>query len=125
MFKPDMKEKSLSPMDKKAKMSVLEEMKKQAMGMMGDNLKGVKKVSVASNSPEGLKEGLHKAQEIVEGDPEAPTNMDMQEGRRYEDMPSDLDSKIEEYQKLSPDEIDAHIQALTALKSKMGSEQPE
>lgn len=50
-----------------AKLSQLSELSKEMRKMMGDDYaKGLQKVTVASDSPEGLKKGLSKAQEIME-----------------------------------------------------------
>lgn len=59
--------KVLDPMKKKAKGGVLQNLIDEMVGMNGDKVKGLKKVTVASSSPEGLKEGLEKAEDIVEG----------------------------------------------------------
>lgn len=56
----------LSDSEKEAKMSVINEMKGMMKGMMGDDIRGLKKVTVASDSPEGLKEGLEKAEDVIE-----------------------------------------------------------
>lgn len=60
--------KGLSDVEKDAKSSVLEHLKQMASDSMGDKLKGLKKVTVASDSPHGLAEGLNKAKEMI-GDP--------------------------------------------------------
>jgi len=57
----------MDPMEKDAKKSVLSSLRSEAMGAMKEPLQGLKKVSVAADSPEGLKSGLEKAEEIVEG----------------------------------------------------------
>jgi len=69
--------------EKMAKMQVLHHMKKVAEDMMKSHMDGgAKKVSVMSNSPEGLQHGLAKAQELVshgespEGDPLAGEETD-------------------------------------------------
>lgn len=64
------KKKSMSDNEMKAKSSVLEEMRSAAEGMMGDKLKGLKKVTVAAPSEGGLKEGLSKASELIDRMPE-------------------------------------------------------
>lgn len=54
--------------DKKmeAKLKLLKDLKKEMLGeMFGDKMEGLKKVTVASDSEEGLEEGLDKAQEIM------------------------------------------------------------
>lgn len=99
-------------MKKDAKLSVLKELRKMASDMMGDDVKGgmMKKVTVAAPSSEGLKEGLHKAEDMMEGAPEAA-----EEDEGYDDMtdwPSDLS-------KYSPEEIEAKIAELQAAKDKM------
>lgn len=61
--------KFLSEEDKAAKMDVLNEIKGTLSEMMGDDLKrvkGMKKVTVASPTEEGLKEGLEKAGDVVD-----------------------------------------------------------
>lgn len=59
------KKRDLMPHEKKAKMDVVRDLRGVASDMLGDKMEGLKKVSVMSNSPEGLEEGLHKAHEIV------------------------------------------------------------
>ncbi len=59
--------KQMSPVEKQAKMNVVHEMRKMASDEMSAPLRGMKKVSVASNDPEGLKLGLDKAKQLVEG----------------------------------------------------------
>lgn len=62
--------KSISPVHQSAKSSVLEELM-QHLGASGlDKIKGMKKITVASDSKEGLSEGMKKAAEMVEEDPE-------------------------------------------------------
>ena len=50
----------------KAKKKVVSAIRDWAKGEMGNKLKGMQKVTVASDSPEGLKKGLEKAEEMVE-----------------------------------------------------------
>lgn len=57
--------KELSENEQKAKMSVVKHLKDIAGSEMSERLKGLKNVSVASNSKEGLESGLTKAKEIV------------------------------------------------------------
>lgn len=97
-------------MKKDAKLSVLKELRKMASDMMGDDVKGgmMKKVTVAAPSEEGLKMGLEKAEDMVEG--EEPES---EEG--YDEM-TDWSSDLMKY---SPEEIDAKIAELQAAKEKM------
>lgn len=62
--------KKMSPAEAKAKLSTLKELMKDMDDMMMEdmkNAKGMSKVSVMADSPEGLKKGLEKAEEVVEG----------------------------------------------------------
>ena len=54
------KKSDMSDVEKDAKKSVLGELRQTADDMMKDKLSGLKKVTVASDSPEGLEEGLEK-----------------------------------------------------------------
>lgn len=68
--------KSLSDVEKEAKMGVVDDMKKMAMDEMSNDLhRGLKKVTVASGDKEGLKKGLDKAKELLDkapGEEESP-----------------------------------------------------
>lgn len=95
--------KKLGPKEIKAKMSALEELYNMASDMESDDidsdLKGIKKITVASNDGEGLEEGLEKAKEIVE-EKESPLEDDMMEmeGEKEMSLPekSPLDSEEED-----------------------------
>lgn len=61
------KKKPLSgDMEKNAKMDVIQHLKDMASGQMKDRMGAMKKVSVASDSDQGLKAGLDKAHDIVD-----------------------------------------------------------
>lgn len=68
------KGKKMAPEEKKAKMSVLQDLHKEASSAMADGLKGLKKVTVASDSEEGLEHGLEKAKDIVKEMPDLAKN---------------------------------------------------
>lgn len=57
--------KGISPVEKEASNSVLADLMDFLHGHDGEKLKGLKKVTVASNDPHGLEEGLAKAKEMV------------------------------------------------------------
>lgn len=59
------------PAEKEAKMSVLKEISDLASGAMADDVKGLKKVTVAAPDQAGLEEGLEKAQEMVGSEDES------------------------------------------------------
>jgi hypothetical protein len=67
----DMKKKGkpLSDREIEAKTKVVQAMRDMAASQMGDKLKGLKKVTVASNDPAGLKEGLEKAKQLISKKP--------------------------------------------------------
>ena len=64
----------MNPKEIKAKMQALEALLSEADGMHGDDrendFKGLKKVTVASDSKDGLHEGLEKASEMMDSESE-------------------------------------------------------
>lgn len=61
--KPDA---NMDPIKKKAKMGVLKEISDMAGGAMSDDLKGLKKVTVAAPDKAGLSMGLKKAEDMLQ-----------------------------------------------------------
>lgn len=61
-----MKKRDMKPSEKHAKLGVLKDLKDSLADSMGDKLDGMKKVSVISNSPQGLSAGLDKAKQIAQ-----------------------------------------------------------
>lgn len=123
MKKLGKKGKKLEPNEKEAKMNVVKELSKQAGDMLGDKVKGLKKVSVASDSKEGLKAGLSKAEQIVEGAEEdmgLDLDKDNEEGESEEHKKAVYGEKepnmAEECKDMSAEEIEKQIQALEDLK---------
>ena len=61
----------MDEMKKMMKMKMLQDLKEEMLDEMGegmsDKMEGLKKVTVASPTEEGLKEGLSKAEEILKG----------------------------------------------------------
>lgn len=107
MEKKASSQKKMSPIEKDAKVRAVEAMRKFASDEMAGPLKGLKKVSVAASDDEGLKKGLEKAEEIVEGG--LPSEKEM--------MDEEETSEMDEYE--SPEEVDAKIAELEALKKEM------
>ena len=106
MMKKLMEDKGMCEMDptsKKAKSSVLQEISDMAGKSMGEDVKGIKKVSVMSNDSSGLKEGLDKAKELVEGKDESAND----------ESPAEEDSELSD---MSPEEIDALLKKLMEMK---------
>jgi hypothetical protein len=136
------KESSMPDHEKMAKMTVLHHMKKVAEDMMKDHMgHGMKKVSVMSDSPEGLQHGLEKAKEMMhgqspEGDPmsdEEPGEMvhgdvnepgdSSHEAKPFAGEESPEEEAAEEDQEeagMSHEDIDAKIKHLMDLKRRKG-----
>lgn len=68
--------------EKDAKISVVKHLRDMAMGAMKDKMGAKHQVSVASNSPQGLQEGLDMAQKVTgqEGSPDDSSAPGMHEG---------------------------------------------
>lgn len=77
---------------KSAKMGVLKDLHKHMSGMLGDDLKGLKKVTVAAPDEEGLEMGLSKAKEML-GE-ESPEMEESEEGSD-EESPESLEAQIQ------------------------------
>lgn len=92
MMKMLAKKKDLHPAQKQAKMDVVNELRQMASEAMHDKMDGLKKVSVMSDSKEGLKHGLDKAKEVVSGD-----EMDQMKDHAENDL-GDYKSALEEHQ---------------------------
>ena len=111
----------MHPAMKKAKMGVLKHLSDMASEAMGGKLHGLKKVTVASDSEEGLKEGMDKAKEIVEkgkipGD--SHEIADMSDSEEHEASESPAEEELEQEtgeEDLSPEEIEKKIAELKAL----------
>lgn len=134
----DKKKKSgetLSPVESAAKGSVLNDLRGRASKEMSGKLSGLKKVTVASPSKEGLEHGLEKAHQMVDeaGHDELPG----EEAHEDEHSPQEalhsalggdsaggeLEEKAPE--EMSPEELDEHIAKLHELrKSKHAIHRP-
>lgn len=117
----------MRPEEKEAKMGVLENLKQAMSESMSGKLGGLKKVTVASDSTEGLKKGLDKAKEITghlpesEGEDEESPDHEAAESVEEETAEHEAGSEESEDEEYTPEEIDAKIQKLLALKKKMKS----
>jgi len=125
--------KKLGDLERIAKMDVLKGISGLASDAMSNKLKdGLKKVTVASNSPEGLEKGLDKAKEMIsehgmsEKDPEKMNDSEEKESECMEDKGSELESESEmseddSMENLSEEEIDAKLAKLMEMKKKLAS----
>lgn len=109
------KKKGMSPIEKKAKLNVLKDLHGQASELMKEGLKGMKKVSVMSDSKEGLKAGLEKAEDMLGED-----QMEDEDQSEQEEMEADeYEDQQEESMPMDEDELDAKIQELMKMKEKL------
>jgi hypothetical protein len=113
--------KKLSPLEQRSSKKVLDDLKKQTGEMLKGKMDGLKKVTVASDSPEGLAHGLELAKKIA-GKHELPEDeLDESPEEELEESPEEehseeLHGEEDEDEHLSPEEIDAKIEHLLALK---------
>lgn len=130
----------LSEHHAKAKSDILQNLVDDMMGMDSDKVKGLKKVTVASNSPHGLAKGLEKAKEIVgdkdlsgmedeHADSEHPEH-EMHDGEEHgaedeaEESPEheaeeSPEEESEEHEEMSEEDKDKEIEDLEAEIAKL------
>lgn len=129
MAKKKQEGKKLSPMEKKGKEDTLQSLIDDMMDMDGDKVKGLKKVTVASNSPKGLSKGLEKAKELIgeaptggledEEMPEASEEESMEEEMPEGEESSEMESEESEEAEESPEELEAEIEKLKEKLAKL------
>lgn len=112
------KGKKMSEAHVAAKKNVLSSLRDQAAEAMGDKLK---KVTVAAPSEEGLKKGLEKAKEIVEGKlPDENCPHDKMMANENSEMDSgDSEDESEEQEEMSLDEVNAKLEELMKMKKQL------
>lgn len=118
MQKLDKKGKKLDPLEKEAKMGIAKEMSRQAGALLGGKIPA-KKVTVAAHSAEGLKEGLEKAEDLVEGGEEEEMGADLEKMKVLGNEKEPMSDLLKEMEDCTPEEIDEKIAELEALKAKM------
>lgn len=96
------KEQASKPVDKD-KLKAKAEMMKQLSDLLGkdmaEDVKGMKKVTVASDSSEGLKEGLKKAKEIMDKKPDLEDEMkDMEDESAENEMEESSEKEKSEHE---------------------------
>lgn len=109
--------KELQPGEKEAKMKVIKDLRQMAEQIMKDDIKGMKKVTVASPTQEGLKEGLEKAEDILESNSEEMSE-ESEESEESEDMSEEYAEESED-EEMSEEEINAKLAELMAKKDKL------
>lgn len=114
----------LDPEFKKAKMGVLGDLHSEMGRLMGEDVKGLKKVTVASPDSSGLAEGLDTAKSLLgaKGDEgsDAEEAMESPEEEKAEDIMGDMgDEHSEDEEKdpteMNPTELEMKIKELQAL----------
>lgn len=114
---------AMDPKEKSAKMGVLKDIRDMAMGSMGDEIKGMKKVSVAAPDQAGLEEGLDTAKGIVGGTEDNGSLHEHPKASNF--LTQQIDHEAEEGD-LSAEDIDALIAELQAKKQELEqNKQPE
>jgi hypothetical protein len=132
MAKKSQEGKKLSGAEKKGKEDTLSSLIDDMMDMDSGKVKGLKKVTVASNSPKGLSKGLEKAKELIgdaptggleDGEEEMPEGEDMMEEEspehESEESPEMEESEHEEDGSESPEELEAEIEKLKEKLAKL------
>ncbi len=113
--------KGMSSSEQKAKLAALKEAHGLASGMMKDGLSGAKKVSVMSDSKEGLEKGLDMAKKIVDKKPELGED-EMEDSEMSDSMEAaqeGYEDQQDESMPMDEDDIDAQIEHLMKLKEKL------
>lgn len=125
--------KKLSPMEQDAKLSVLKAIMGDMDSVMCDDLDSKKKmkVSVISDSKQGIEKGLNQAEDIVQADesgmtiPKFGSAQDPGALMTEEDYEDDSSEEPElEDEHLSSDELDKKIKKLIALKEQKSVKLP-
>jgi hypothetical protein len=109
------KGKKMSDSEKLAKISAVKDLESIASKMMGDKVSGLKKVSVAAPSPEGLEKGLEVAKNIVKKaeDTEESDSIETQEDSE------EVEATEEDSEESEEDKIARLEEELASLKMKM------
>lgn len=94
--------KKMSPLAAKAKQKALQDLGDDMMDMGSDKIKNLKKVTVASDSPEGIKKGLELAKKVV-----AKKNGALEEMGDFEEESADHEAGESEGEELAEHESGA------------------
>lgn len=96
----EQKDKPADPKKMEAKATVVKDLMSSLKDLMANDIKGMKKVTVASDSAEGLEEGLEKAQDIVEKKDMSPADsINPEEEEEMDSHEMDEESKIADLEK--------------------------
>lgn len=115
------KRKEMKDPEKQAKLRALKEAHSMASDMMkGDlsNAKGMQKVTVASDSKEGLEAGLELAKKKVEGKGELEDE-DSVMGEDESDQSEGFEDQQDDSEPMDEEELDEEIKRLLEMKAKL------
>jgi hypothetical protein len=102
------KDKKQDSMKKDVKLSALSNLRNAMSDIMKEGLNGkLSKVTVMSDDKEGLKEGLEKAKEMMESNPETEENPEMEEQEN---------ESCEENEEMSLEELESEMKKLEEKK---------
>lgn len=109
------------PKKKEARMGILKDIRDMAMGSMGDEIKGLKKVSVMAEDKKGLEKGLETAKEVVDGSEEE--GLPFHADKLHSDKPHVESDKVaelcEEAKSLSKEDLERLIAELQTASADM------
>lgn len=121
------KESGMSDTEMSAKKSILSGIKEMAEKAMGGKVHGLKKVTVASDSPEGLKEGLELAKEKISEEPKKESEAEevaeemeeSSEGEVREDESKGIvENMMSQMESCSPDDLEKIVQKAREIIAK-------
>lgn len=122
------KESGMSDTEMSAKKSILSGIKEMAEKAMGGKVHGLKKVTVASDSPEGLKEGLELAKEKISEEPKKEhADMETPEEESVESPESEsmedeskgiVETMMSQMESCSPDDLEKIVQKAREIIAK-------
>lgn len=108
--------KTLSPLEKEAKMGVVDSLKKAAEGAMAE--KGLKKITVASDSKSGLEKGLDMAKKMAAKAPEMESSEEESSEMSDEESSESPAEEEAEHAEGGSEDKEAMLAKLQALDSK-------
>lgn len=115
------KKPEMDPMEKEAKMSVIKQMMDLAHEAMGEKIGGLKKVTVASDSPEGIKAGLELAKHKIGDLSEKHEDDGIEEFPASEEESAEHEASENPEEEMSEHELDAKLEELMAKKKALSA----
>lgn len=113
--------KKLRPLDEDeqaAKLGVIDELRGAAKEAMGGRVKGLKQVKVASDSKEGLKAGLEKAEEVLESSEDSDDDLEHAAHEAMESPEKEM-SEHKSIDEMDEDELDEKLKELMERKEQL------